>query len=594
MRSSGTFFADQPVTSANTQDSTTTWLAKLILGDNFLKNAGYAYECMPGYLRYVIGLVSGFYHPSVSHLTGGPVLGILDLNESGFNYDDVKALQRSAYQDPRGLTYFWLGTKKFVLVTRPMDVYQILLANKTRIDRGALTAGFKKILGPHNLFSLDVRNNNSIGVDENNAARQNTEWKEKRTHFINWLFAKSEVQELVPEMQAIADQYIQKIIAKNGHLASLDDFMISLTINMIAMTRMGSKQLSDTDAKEISHIFEQGFNTLTDPLSFMRSTFADSLNAPWVPKLAGVIEYVQARLNAPYSNASKSLREVIDRKFLEPNKEELATTKNMLQQYFLDHDAIQEAQFDAAIEDTYAIIFGGHETTSKIMDFTVLMLAKNPDIYQKLRAEVIAHQPADGKWTLESLEGLSYLRKVLKEVFRMYPPTPILVREMMDEVVLGDIKPCNTNQEYEDAFAARDQTADIHLNTGTMVMLSPYITQRDPKLYDNPDVFNPDRHEDGTIRLGSAYDNPQQSCNFFPFGLGERKCVGQNFALRELETTIAELALHMARIELPADYDNSDPNTVAARVLGTLKPINPPPVTFVEDVEACANNPRFK
>src|SRR3990167_4721995 len=332
MKSSPTFFATEASDAeTNTQESTTSWLAKLILGENFLHHASYAYECMPSYLRYCIGLMSGFYHPSVSHLTGGPFLGLLNLNESGFNYDDVKALAKSAYQDPRGLTYFWLATKKFVLVTRPMDVYQILIANKTHIDRGALTAGFKKILGPHNLFSLDVRNAKSDDVTNENVSdvnHQNPEWKAKRTHFINWLFAKSEVQELVPEMQDIADEFIQQIIAKKGHLASLDDFMINLTINMIAMTRMGAKQLSQTDAKEISHIFEQGFNTLTDPLAFMRSTLADALDSAWVPKLAGIIEYIQARLNSPYATASKSLREVIDNKFLEPNKEELATTRN--------------------------------------------------------------------------------------------------------------------------------------------------------------------------------------------------------------------------------------------------------------------------
>lgn len=514
--------------------------------------------------------------PGVTHLEGYPILGRLSLNKPGFDITELLTLSELAYQNERGLVSFYLGPKPVLLVTRPMDIYQLGIANAEHVDRGSLTQGFRKILGPHNLFSLA-------------AGGSDSEWKAKRNKFTSWLFSNKALKEVVPEMQKIADEFIQQIAKQNDTVPSLDKFMINLTMDMIVRTRMGAQHFSEEDANIISHTIEHGMDTMTNPLNFMRSICADSLEdvKPWMWKFAAVVEYVQGMLDSNYTKACKSLREIIDEKFLKPNAEEFTKTNHMLREYFeSSKDKSPQELHDAAIEESAATIFAGHETSSKTLDMIVLLLAKNPEIYQKVREEVKQHLPQDGQWTTEALEQLSYLRKVVKEVFRLYPPTPIMVREVTSEtaIVLGDIKPCNTKKEYEEAFRHRDIRGDIILEPGTTIIISPFITQRRPNIYLDPTKFNPDRHANGAVAADlDTFQNPQMSCKLIPFGIGARRCPGQRLVRNEVAIFIAELAQRIERLELPADYDNSDTSYIEVKALGTLKPVKLPQIRFAKD-----------
>jgi len=102
---------------------------------------------------------------------------------------------------------------------------------------------------------------------------------------------------------------------------------------------------------------------------------------------------------------------------------------------------------------------------------------------------------------------------VFEEALRLYPPAWIITRKAMAADVLGG----------------------YHIPAGALVILSPYVTQRRPELWENPEAFDPER-----FAPARAAGRPRFA--YFPFGGGARLCIGNHFALIEAQLIIASVA----------------------------------------------------
>jgi cytochrome P450 len=163
-------------------------------------------------------------------------------------------------------------------------------------------------------------------------------------------------------------------------------------------------------------------------------------------------------------------------------------------------------------DETMTLFLAGHETTALTLAWTWYLLSENPGAESKL------HDELDGVLggrtsSIADLEKLPYLRAVIDEALRLYPPAYILART--------SIAPCNIGG-YD--FA-----------TGTTLMASQWVMHRDVRYYQDPEAFLPDRWLDGLAeRLPAGA--------YFPFGDGPRRCIGQSFALVEAALVIATVA----------------------------------------------------
>lgn len=165
---------------------------------------------------------------------------------------------------------------------------------------------------------------------------------------------------------------------------------------------------------------------------------------------------------------------------------------------------------DLEIRDqAVTLIAAGYETTSAAMGWIVYLLGAHPDWQRRARAEVAAvlddraPGPAD-------LEQLTLVRAVVDETLRMYPPAMISARY----VVTG----------FD--FAGRP------VRPGDLVLFSPYATHRDPRVYDDPLAFRPDRWLDAERRPPHEY---------LPWGGGRHRCLGSGMATAELVVMLARL-----------------------------------------------------
>jgi cytochrome P450 len=176
-------------------------------------------------------------------------------------------------------------------------------------------------------------------------------------------------------------------------------------------------------------------------------------------------------------------------------------------------------------QQVITFIVAGHETTSGALSFALYYLTQNPDVLARAKAEVDAlwgtsdnPEPAYG-----DVAKLRYVRAVLDEALRLWPTAPGYLRVAHEDTVLGD---------------------RYRIKKGQWVLVLLPIVHRDPRVWPDPERFDPDRFAPGQMK--------SRAHAYKPFGTGQRACIGRQFALHE---AVLALALILHRYDLAAEND---------------------------------------
>ena len=164
---------------------------------------------------------------------------------------------------------------------------------------------------------------------------------------------------------------------------------------------------------------------------------------------------------------------------------------------------------DELKDQVLLLLFAGHETLTSAIASFCLLLAQNPDVMAKVRAEQ-QQFPATEPLTLEQLKQMTYLEQVLREVLRLIPPVRGLFRTVINACELGG---------YE-------------IPKGWSVACGINQTHQDSQLYPEPDRFDPDRFSSERVAKPFSY---------LPFGGGLRECLGKEFARLEMKLFAAKI-----------------------------------------------------
>jgi cytochrome P450 len=173
-----------------------------------------------------------------------------------------------------------------------------------------------------------------------------------------------------------------------------------------------------------------------------------------------------------------------------------------------------------ARDEAKSLFLAGHDTAAAALTWVWYAIARHPEVEARLRREVesvLGERPA----SIEDLPRLQYTGMVVKESLRLYPPIwDLTTREAVTSVELGG---------YE-------------LPKGSWIALAPYVTQRDPRFFPNPDQFDPERFAAGRVEQIPPYA-------YFPFGAGPHVCIGNTFAMMEMTLVVATI-LQQFRVAL--------------------------------------------
>jgi cytochrome P450 len=184
-----------------------------------------------------------------------------------------------------------------------------------------------------------------------------------------------------------------------------------------------------------------------------------------------------------------------------------------------------------------AFVLAGHETTATALTWAGDLLASEPELQARL-ADEAESVLGDRTATPEDIPRLRLASRVFNETLRLYPPAPLFGRRVHEPLKLGD---------YD-------------IPAGATVLLSPYVTQRDPLYFYRPADFRPERWEQDS--------NAVPKFAFFPFGGGAKICIGEPLARTEGVLILAEL---MRRYQFTSASGKRTQPT--ARV--TLRPVQP-------------------
>ncbi|GMP79614.1 hypothetical protein CsSME_00035091 [Camellia sinensis var. sinensis] len=157
------------------------------------------------------------------------------------------------------------------------------------------------------------------------------------------------------------------------------------------------------------------------------------------------------------------------------------------------------------------LLIAGTETSSTAMEWAMSLLLNHPNAMTKVRAEIEAHVGQNHLLDEQDLPKLNYLCNVVKETLRLYSPAPILVPHAASEDCI---------------------VGGYDVPQGTMLMVNVLAIHRDPKLWENPTTFMPERFEE---------ENSGDGYKLIPFGCGRRGCPGANLANRMVGLTLGAL-----------------------------------------------------
>ena len=173
-------------------------------------------------------------------------------------------------------------------------------------------------------------------------------------------------------------------------------------------------------------------------------------------------------------------------------------------------DTGQGMSMQQLIDEIKILFIAGHETSANAMTFTLHLLGNHADIQQKVFEELIEIQSQTND-VVEQLQKMTYTNAVINESMRLYPPAWITDRENIeDDTLLG-----------------------YHIKEKTLIGVSFYELHRNPKYWENPDQFHPERFLGEQKKESYKY--------FYPFGAGPRMCIGLGFAMYEMSLVLAHI-----------------------------------------------------
>jgi cytochrome P450 len=200
--------------------------------------------------------------------------------------------------------------------------------------------------------------------------------------------------------------------------------------------------------------------------------------------------------------------------FIEDWRRERVDRGDLLSMLMLATDDEGSGMSDQQVRDELVtLLLAGHETTANTLNWTFYLLAQHPGVEAKLYEEV---DQVLGKRTatLADLEKLPYIRAIVEESMRLYPPAWSFSRQTKEPIELGGYT----------------------IPAGWEINVISYSAHRDPRWWDAPESFHPERF------LVEDPDRPKYA--YIPFGGGPRICIGNHFAMMEAQLALATIAQH--------------------------------------------------
>lgn len=381
-----------------------------------------------------------------------------------FERDQLAAIHRLVREHGDVVSYN-IGPQPIFLMSNPDDVARVVLTDHTKFMKGALTHELSSFLG-RGLVTSEGRF-----------------WRRQRK-IAAPSFTRRHIERFADTMVACTQHALESMGdgPRNVHID-----MMEMTLDIVLHTVFGDAEVPDiTAVGPLVEVMMEGFHKAH--LTWRRL----------LPRVAkkSTLDELEA--------ASEALDSLFYGIIGHRRQRHGGYGDDLLGRLLAARDDDGTGMTDEQVRDEVATIFlAGHETTALSLSFTMLLLAEHPEIQARARAEVDAVLGSRAA-TMDDVAKLPFIDAVLKESMRVYPPVYMFGREALEDVeISGWVIPRRAQ-----------------------VLTPVWAIHRDPRWYDDPEAFKPQRWTGGLAdRL------PKHA--YLPFGGGARTCVGNHFALLE-------------------------------------------------------------
>ncbi|TFK22821.1 cytochrome P450 monooxygenase pc-3 [Coprinopsis marcescibilis] len=292
--------------------------------------------------------------------------------------------------------------------------------------------------------------------------------------------------------------------------------------------------------------FVQAFGEAQTIIAY-RSRFGDHwpLSEFWVDKLAKPKRIIDEYIEGIVREAIIQRRE----------KKGVVSDDDKDEESFLEH-LFNSTEDPAVLRDAIMnLLVAGRDTTAATLTFAVYLLADHPQVFERLREEVMSHIGPDRRPTFDDFKEMKYMRAVINETLRLYPAVPFNLRVSKGPTV----------------FPAKGDATPIYVPGRIKIAYGVLAMHRRKDLW-GPDAhdFDPDRFIDERLQK-YLVPNPFM---FLPFNAGPRICLGQQFAYNEMSFFIVRLLQSFSSVKLCSKSqppESKPPAEWAADTLNTRK-----------------------
>ena len=347
----------------------------------------------------------------------------------------------------------------------------------------------------------------SVAMGQSVLVTEGAQWQRQR-RMLQPGFNPKRVAGYAALMTSAAEDAMKHLTPRMGkHNVDMDSLMTNMTLDVILRALFGAHQV--TDARPVS----KAIQTLShSALSELFKPFSWPL---WMP--------------LPSVRKVRQAKQTLDRVIQQHIQAQQSTAGNdgldLLTMLRLARDPEHPEQGLSAQElhdQTMVMFQAGHETTATAMTWWSGLIARHPEVAERIHAEVDTVLQGQTP-TPTTLQQLPWLQASLKEALRLYPPAAILfTRRACKALTVGPWT----------------------LPKGQLIAFTPYVIQRDPRWFEAPHEFKPERF------LPGAPDIPRGA--WMPFGTGPRVCIGQHFAMLEMGL-IAAMLMQRFKLEWPEE-----------------------------------------
>ncbi|AOC94105.1 Pentalenene oxygenase [Flavobacterium anhuiense] len=338
----------------------------------------------------------------------------------------------------------------------------------------------------------------------------------KQRRLIQPAFHKQKMNQLVDNMKLTIVSELKEIVTDKK--VDLFPIMSEVAFNVVAKS-LFQFSIEEEKLNRIKYIIEAVQNFLIKEIRLPHKAWWFSISGQ-----------VKKHLQLAEEN-DEIIRGIIDERVASQN--EVNDLLNMLLETRYE-DTGEGMSVEQLIDEIKILFIAGHETTANALTFTLQLLGSHLDVQQKVFEEILKVE-SESEDVVEQLQKMTYINAVLNESMRLYPPAWITDRQNVDDDVLGKFT----------------------IKKDTLIGVSFYELHRNPKYWENPDQFDPNRF------LGEQKKHSMQY--FYPFGAGPRMCIGAGFAIYEMCLAISYIIKKYKVVSVQ--------NTVNFNPLITLKPV---------------------